>query len=64
MNDKVHQARPTRDAKQARGIKLTVLCLAVFIAIVVAGFVHRIQQSRVMSAAEMKINGLYLLGTP
>jgi protein SCO1/2 len=64
MNDKVNQPPPTRDAKQARGIKLTVLCLAVFIAIVVAGFVHRIQQPRVMSSAEMKINGLYLLDTP
>jgi len=51
-------------ARQSRGIKLTVLALALFIAVVVAGFVHRIQQPRVMTSAEMKINGLYLLDTP
>jgi len=49
---------------QSRGIKLTVLAIAVFMFIVVAGFVHRIQQPRVMTEAEMKINGLYLMGTP
>ncbi|MEE4145252.1 MAG: SCO family protein [Halieaceae bacterium] len=51
-------------AKQSRGIKLTVLALAVFITIIVAGFVHRIQQPRIMTVAEMQINGLYLLKTP
>ena len=64
MNKQVDQPDPTRNANQARGIKVTVLCLAVFIAIVVAGFVHRIQQPRVMTEAEMMINGLYLLDTP
>jgi protein SCO1/2 len=51
-------------ARQSRGIRLTVLALAIFIAVVVAGFVHRIQQPRVMTSTEMKINGLYLLDTP
>jgi len=50
--------------EQSRGIKLTVLVIVLFMAVVVAGFVHRIQQPRVMTAAEMKINGLYLLDTP
>jgi protein SCO1/2 len=50
--------------RQSRGIKLTVLAIAVFMTVVVAGFVHRIQQPRVMTATEMKINGLYLLDTP
>lgn len=62
MNKQVNQ--PHRDARQARGIKLTVLALAVLITIVIAGFVHRIQQPRVMTEAEMMINGLYLLKTP
>lgn len=50
--------------RQSRGIKVTVLALALFIAAVVAGFVHRIQQPRVMTSTEMKINGLYLLDIP
>ena len=50
--------------KQSRGIKLTLLALALFMTVIVAGFVHRIQQPRVMTEAEMKINGLYLLNTP
>lgn len=51
-------------ATQSRGIRLTVLALAVFIAIIVAGFVHRIQQPRILTASEMQINGLYLFETP
>ena len=51
-------------AKQSRGIKITVLAIAVFMTVVVAGFVHRIQQPRVMTDIEMKINGLYVLDTP
>lgn len=49
---------------QARNIKLTVAAILVFIAIVVAGFVHRISLPRVMTEAETKINGLYLHQTP
>ena len=49
---------------QSRGIKLTILAIAVFMFIAVAGFVHRVQQPRVMTEAEIKINGLYLMGTP
>jgi protein SCO1/2 len=51
-------------ARQSRGIKLTVLAIALFMAVAVAGFVYRIQQPRVMTPTEMKINGLYLLNTP
>ncbi len=51
-------------ARQSRGIKVTVLAIALFMAVAVAGFVYRIQQPRVMTPAEMKINGLYLLDTP
>ncbi|MEZ5502804.1 MAG: SCO family protein [Halioglobus sp.] len=49
---------------QSRNIKLTVLCLLVLIALVVAGFVHRISLPRAMTHSEMKVNGLYLLDTP
>ncbi len=49
---------------QSRNIKLTVAVVLVFITIVVAGFVYRISLPRVMTEAEMKINGLYLHETP
>ncbi len=51
-------------ARQSRGIKLTVLAIVLFMTVVVAGFVYRIQQPRVMTSTEMKINGLYLLDIP
>jgi protein SCO1/2 len=57
MNSNVNPA-------QARGIKITVAAIAVFMVIVVAGFVHRIQMPRVMTATEMKINGAYMFETP
>ncbi len=49
---------------QARGVKLTVAAVLAFIIVIVAGFVYRIQQPRVMTSAEMKANGLYLFETP
>jgi protein SCO1 len=49
---------------QSRNIKLTVVGLLLIIALVVAGFIHRISMPRVMTASEMQINGLYLLETP
>jgi protein SCO1/2 len=54
VNDKV-------TSSQSRGIKLTLLVIGLFIFVIVAGFVYRVQQPRVMTATEMKINGLYLL---
>ncbi len=47
---------------QSRGVKLTVVAVLAFILLIVGGFVYRIQQPRVMTATEMKVNGLYLLG--
>jgi len=52
------------DARQSRGIRLTVAVLAAFVLVVVVSFAYRIHQPRVMSQAEMKVNGLYLLNTP
>ena len=49
---------------QTKRIRITVLFIVVFIAFVVASFVYRIQQPRLMSVAEMKVNGAYLLDTP
>ena len=49
---------------RARNIKLTVLGLLVFIAIVVGGFVNKISQPRVMTPSELKINGAYMFETP
>ena len=51
-------------ATQTRNIRLTVVAVLVFITVIVGGFVYRIQQPRVMSATEMKVNGLFLLDTP
>ncbi len=49
---------------QSRGIRFTVLAIVIFMAVVVAGFVYRIQQPRVMTEAEMKVNGFYMLEKP
>jgi protein SCO1/2 len=51
-------------ARQSRGIKLTLIVILLFILVIVGGFVYRIQQPRVMTPAEMKVNGLYLFETP
>ena len=53
-----------RERAQSRNIKITVAAILVFITVIVGGFVYRIQQPRVMTATEMKVNGLYLLETP
>ncbi|MFK8047202.1 MAG: SCO family protein [Halioglobus sp.] len=49
---------------QARGIKITIAAVAVFMLVVVATFVHRVQMPRLMSASEMKLNGAYMFDTP
>ena len=53
-----------RQRAQARNIKITVALVLTFITVIVAGFVYRIQQPRVMTPSEMKANGLYLHQTP
>ncbi|MEM1112898.1 MAG: SCO family protein [Pseudomonadota bacterium] len=50
--------------RQKRGVRLTVVLVLAFILVIVAGFVNRIQQPRVMSVSEMKINGTFLLEPP
>ena len=48
----------------AKNIKLTVVGLLVLIGIVVAGFVNKISQPRVMTDSELLINGAYMFETP
>jgi protein SCO1/2 len=51
-------------AEQQRSIRVTLIGVALFILVIVAGFIYRIQQPRVMTVEEMRANGLYLLNTP
>ena len=53
-----------KTAAQTRGIQFTVIGVLVFILIIVAGFVNRIGQPRVMSPADMQANGAFLLQIP
>lgn len=49
---------------QSRNIGLTVAGLLLFICLIVGGFVYRMTLPPVMTAAQMKVNGLYLHETP
>ena len=47
-----------------RGVAITVAAILTFIVVIVASFVYRIQQPRVMTEAETRANGLFLFETP
>jgi len=47
-----------------RNIRLTVLGLLILIGIVVAGFVNKISQPRVLTNSELKLNGAFVFDTP
>ena len=49
---------------QRKGVRVTVIFIVVFMMLVVASFVYRIGQPRLMSVAEMKANGAYMLDIP
>lgn len=49
---------------QKRRITLTVAAVLTFILVVVGSFVFRINQPRMLSPAEMRLNGFFLLDTP
>jgi len=49
---------------QQQRVGLTVFAVLVGITIIVAGFVHRIQQPRIMTMSEMRANGLFIFDTP
>jgi len=42
----------------------TLLCVFVFIALILAGFVHKFTQSRILNKYELQQNGVILLETP
>lgn len=47
-----------------RGVRWTIAGVLVFIFLIVASFVHRVGEPRVMSLAETRANGLFLFDTP
>ncbi len=51
-------------AKTRRNIYITVACVLVAVAFVIASLVHKIGQPRIMSATELKLNGAYMFDTP
>lgn len=50
-------------AKQ-RGIRWTIVGVVAFMVIVVASFIHRVGEPRIMSLAETRANGLFLFDPP
>ena len=55
---------PAWAVEAANSPNTTVVQHAVFMIVIVAGFVHRISLPRVMTDAEMKANGAYMFETP
>ena len=51
-------------AHSRRGVWLTSGVIVVFMALVVASFVYRVQQPRIMPVSEMRANGLFLFDIP
>ena len=49
---------------QRQRIALTVAAIFLGITVIVAGFVHRIQQPGIMTVWEVRVNGLFLFDTP
>ena len=49
---------------QGQRVGLTVAAILLGIAVIVSGFVHRIQQPRIMTVSEMRANGLFIFDTP
>ena len=47
-----------------RGVRWTIAGVLVFIFLIVASFVHRVGEPRVMSLAETRANGLFVFDTP
>lgn len=46
------------------GIGITLLCIFVFIALVLVGFIHKLNQPRILNKYELRENGAVLLETP
>ena len=54
----------SQSANQKRGVAITVAALLVLIAVIVGGFVHKINQPRVLTPSELQINRTYLFDQP
>ena len=46
------------------GVRLTIVGVLLFMTVVVASFIHRVGEPRIMSVAETRANGLFLFATP
>ncbi|MDE0762120.1 MAG: SCO family protein [Cellvibrionales bacterium] len=51
-------------ADQQRAIRNTIICIIVFMALVICGFIWRMSQPVIMSKQELQVNGAVLLNTP
>ena len=49
---------------KVRGVRWTIAAVLVFMCLIVASFVHRVGEPRVMTLAETRANGLFLFDTP
>ena len=49
---------------KVRGVRWTIAAVLVFMCQIVASFVHRVGEPRVMTLAETRANGLFLFDTP
>jgi len=47
-----------------RSIRLTIVSICVFVTLVLAGFIHKINQPRILNVHELRENGAVLLQTP
>lgn len=59
-----HQQTAQHSLQQRRGIRLTVALLVLFMFAVLAGFIHKLQQPRVISDSELRANGAVKLERP
>lgn len=54
----------THSDKQRRGIRITLLVIAVFVIAVLAGFINKITTPRVLSDLELRANGTFVFEQP
>ena len=64
MTDTTITHQPPAGSKQRRGIRLTVLGIAVFILVVMSLFINKITTPRILSAAELRVNGTVVFEQP
>lgn len=60
----VNEQAPEHSPEQQRGIRITVALLILFMLAVLAGFIHKLQQPRVITDSELRANGAVKLERP